>query len=403
MTDTIASELRDLSIGCYAACSVVNGVDGGVVKQVRLAEFFSGPGGLALGAHGAVGGPNADPELGGALDVRHAWAVDVDPDSCRTYQANVPGATHVMAEDVRDVVRHKLDYLPDFDGFAFGFPCNDFSTVGRHLGLGGEYGPLYQTGVEVLKRRQPDWFVAENVGGIRSANNGKAFEIILRDMRDAGYVVVPHYYRFENYGVPQSRHRVIVVGFKLEVAEHVGEFRPPAPTHGPGTELPYVTAGEALGRRYEPGVAHMERARMSPIVEERLAYINPGENAFTASLPPHLRLNVRGVTLSSIYKKLREDAPAYTVTGSGGGGTHMYHWAENRALTNRERARLQTFPDDFTFSGTRESVRKQIGMAVPVEGARAVFAAVFKTLLGIPYRSVASNLPGYMVESPTLH
>ena len=109
------------------------------------------------------------------------------------------------------------------------------------------------------------------------------------------------------------------------------------------------------------------------------------------------------MTLSSIYKKLREDAPAYTVTGSGGGGTHMYHWAENRALTNRERARLQTFPDDFTFSGTRESVRKQIGMAVPVEGARAVFAAVFKMLLGIPYKSVASNLPGYMVESPTLH
>lgn len=378
-------------------------MDGGIVDQVRLGEFFSGPGGLALGAHRAVSGLTADPELVGALEVRHAWAVDIDPDSCRTYRENVPGATHVMAADVRDVVRDQLDDLPDFDGFAFGFPCNDFSTVGRHLGLGGKFGPLYQTGVEVLSRRRPDWFVAENVGGIRSANNGRAFEIILRDMREAGYVVVPHYYRFESYGVPQSRHRVIVVGFKREVAERVGAFRPPAPTHGPGTGQPFVTAGKALSRPCAPGIAHTERPRMSPKVEERLAYINPGENAFTASLPPHLRLNVRGVTLSSIYKKLREDAPAYTVTGSGGGGTHMYHWAENRALTNRERARLQTFPDEFSFSGTRESVRKQIGMAVPVEGARAVFAAVFKALLDIPYESVASNLPEYMVESPTLH
>lgn len=373
------------------------------MDKIRLGEFFSGPGGLALGAHGAVSGPSADPELVGALEVEHAWAVDIDPDSCRTYQQNVPNAKHVVAADVREVVRDQLDELPDFNGFAFGFPCNDFSAVGRRRGLDGDYGPLYGAGVEVLERRKPDWFVAENVGGIRSANNGKAFGIILQDMREAGYTVVPHYYRFEHYGVPQSRHRVIVVGLRDDVADRVGEFRPPAPTHGPGTGRPFVTAGDALNRPYPPGVTHVERARQSVTVEERLAYIKPGENAFTASLPPRLRLNVRGVTISSIYKKLREDAPAYTVTGSGGGGTHMYHWAENRALTNRERARLQTFPDSFAFAGTRESVRKQIGMAVPVEGARAVFAAVFKTLLGIPYETMESTLPEFMFATPKIH
>jgi len=80
------------------------------------------------------------------------------------------------------------------------------------------------------------------------------------------------------------------------------------------------------------------------------------------------------------------------VTGSGGGGTHVYHFEEPRALTNRERARLQTFPDSYKFTGTKESVRKQVGMAVPVRGAQVVFEALFKTLSGIEYTSVDSNM-----------
>jgi len=84
--------------------------------------------------------------------------------------------------------------------------------------------------------------------------------------------------------------------------------------------------------------------------------------------------------LSMIYKRLKADEPSYTVTGSGGGGTHVYHWKENRALTNRERARLQTFPDDFEFLGGRESVRKQIGMAVPPVGAKIIFKRILETL-----------------------
>jgi DNA (cytosine-5)-methyltransferase 1 len=116
-----------------------------------------------------------------------------------------------------------------------------------------------------------------------------------------------------------------------------------------------------------------ELTKQSAVVVERLKHIKPGENAFTANLPEHLQLNVSGAKISQIYKRLRADKPSYTITGSGGGGTHVYHWSEPRALTNRERARLQTFPDNFEFLGTKESVRKQIGMAVPVEGAQVVF------------------------------
>ena len=84
--------------------------------------------------------------------------------------------------------------------------------------------------------------------------------------------------------------------------------------------------------------------------------------------------------MSNIYKKLKRNEPAYTVTGSGGGGTHMYHYSENRALTNRERARLQTFDDYYKFEGGKESVRKQIGMAVPVLGAKLIMNSIKKAL-----------------------
>ena len=124
---------------------------------------------------------------------------------------------------------------------------------------------------------------------------------------------------------------------------------------------------------YSPDALNNESTKQSPIVIERLNYIKPGENAFTANIPEHLQLNIKGAKISQIYKRLDPSKPAYTVTGSGGGGTHIYHWSEPRALTNRERARLQTFPDDYYFVGSKESVRKQIGMAVPCKGDKNYF------------------------------
>ena len=123
-----------------------------------------------------------------------------------------------------------------------------------------------------------------------------------------------------------------------------------------------------------------------------MSYIKPGQNAFTADIPEELQLKVRGAKISQIYKRLDPEKPAYTVTGSGGGGTHIYHWSEPRALTNRERARLQTFPDNFIFEGSKEQVRKQIGMAVPAEGAKIIFEAILRTFADIPYDYVEGNL-----------
>ena len=102
--------------------------------------------------------------------------------------------------------------------------------------------------------------------------------------------------------------------------------------------------------------------------------------------------NVPNVQLSHIYRRLLPNEPSYTVTGNGGGGTHMYHWDEPRALTNRERARLQSFPDHFMFHGKNNSIRSQIGMAIPPLGSHVIFEAILKTFAGIPYDNIPSNL-----------
>ena len=155
------------------------------------------------------------------------------------------------------------------------------------------------------------------------------------------------------------------------------------------------TCAEALAN-IPATAANQEATKQSKVVQERLALIPEGMNVWQAEeaglLPPELRLNVKGARLSQIYRRLDSKKPAYTITGSGGGGTHVYHWSENRALTNRERARLQTFPDDFVFCGSKESVRKQIGMAVPCDGAQVILEALLKTFEGKAYQTVEASV-----------
>ena len=350
-------------------------------RPFRLGEFFCGPGGLACGALSArIENPN--------FRITHAWANDYDRQTCETYAENIcPDRREtVICHDVRTL---SLDdeALTPIDGFAFGFPCNDFSVVGEHKGIDGHYGPLYQYGVAVLKKFRPLWFVAENVGGLASANEGAAFKKILESMKGAGYRVYPHLYKFEDYGVPQARHRIIIVGVR---EDQPFAFFPPSPKALAARDNSSRTALE--NPPIPADAPNNEKTAMNTRVVERLRYIKPGQNAFSADLPEHLKLHVKGAKISQIYKRLDPAKPAYTVTGSGGGGTHIYHYEEPRALTNRERARLQTFPDAYLFTGSKESVRKQIGMAVPPRGARLIFESVLRTFAGIGYEHVVCNI-----------
>jgi DNA (cytosine-5)-methyltransferase 1 len=276
----------------------------------RLGELFCGPGGLAYGATTAAIEDDS-------YQIIHAWANDYDSDTCNTYRHNIcpKEPDSVICGDVRKL---DLENLPPIDALAFGFPCNDFSVVGEQKGFDGKFGPLYSYGVRVLKSHQPDWFLAENVGGLRSANEGNAFQVILNDMRKAGYRVYPNLYKFEEYGVPQARHRVIIVGIREDLPY---EFK--IPSTAPYADAD-VTCRTAIEQPPIPADAYNnEMTKQSAAVVERLQHIKPGQNAFTADLPDHLKLNVRGAKISQIYKRLDPEKPAYTVTGSGGGGTHI--------------------------------------------------------------------------------
>lgn len=338
----------------------------------RVGELFCGAGGLALAAKLAAEAL--------AVELEHVWAIDNNPWACATYARNIGG--QVICADVAEV---RFEELPDIDGLLFGFPCNDFSDVGEKLGLRGRFGPLYEYGVRCLEAKHPAWFVAENVAGLIKRDGGRVFALIRDDLRRAGpgYEVTAHLYRFEDYGVPQTRHRVVFVGIRRDMGL---KFRPPAPT----TAGRPVTAAEALAG-VERVVANNERTKESIRVVEMLRHIPPGGNAWHPNVPEHLRIKTN-CRLSQIYRRLHPDRPAPTVTARGGGGTGGYHWIEPRALTNRERARLQTFPDWFVFEGPRGEVRAQIGMAVPPRGGQVIIEALLKTLAGIPYETVEPNL-----------
>ena len=334
-------------------------------NSLKFGDLFCGPGGLSLGFEQAKGS-------GFYTKLTPVWSIDNHEDSCNTYKNNLCEQKNVKVY-CKDIKTFNLEQLDPIDILAFGFPCNDFSLVGEKLGFKGEYGPLYSYGVKILNLLSPDCFIAENVTGLSSANSGSAFEKIKSDLRNAGYHIWVDQYKFEEFGIPQSRHRIIIVGFKKSLKANFIKLNP---------TYELVTSGEALNNIPEDA-SNNEYTKQSSKVVERLKYIKPGRNVWDSELPKRLQLNVKGARLSNIYKRLDPTKPAYTVTGSGGGGTHMYHWRENRALTNRERARLQTFPDDFLFCGLKESVRRQIGMAIPPKFGKILGNRILQTFCSV--------------------
>jgi len=317
----------------------------------KIVSVFSGCGGLDLGFHDN--------------GYETVWANDNSEWAVKTFRKNIGDV--IVFDDIRKINPYTDSTIPGCDLILGGFPCQDFSVIWKQPGLSGERGGLYKNFLEFVGAKKPKAFVAENVKGLLTANKRKAMETIISDFAkiSPGYLVKPHLYNFAEYGVPQFRERVLIVGIRIDTGYH---FAHPKPTHGPGREQPYVTAGEAL----EGALAvpyNNKRINQMEKTTKMLELIPEGGN-FT-DIPKDSPYYVKGM-ISHVYRRIKRDEPAKTIIAAGGGGTWGYHYPEPRALTNRERARLQTFPDDFVFIGSLAEVRRQIGNAVPPKGVHAL-------------------------------
>jgi DNA (cytosine-5)-methyltransferase 1 len=309
----------------------------------KLLSLFSGCGGLDLGFKMAGYEP--------------VWANDFEHWSCETYKKNF--GDHVVEGSIVDIDFTKV---PDVDIITGGFPCQDFSMIYKRGGLETDRGNLYKQFVRAVKTKMPKVFVAENVKGLLTANGGKAIAQISKDFAELGYKLNINLYNFAEYNAPQLRERVLIVGIRHDVEF---DFHKPEPTR---TSENYVTAGEALiGVEKVP--YNNEHQNIKDKTRKMLQLIPEGGNF--SSIPKDNPLYVKGM-ISHVYRRLDRNKPSTTLIAGGGGGTWGYHFEEPRPLTNRERARLFGYPDDFQFIGSITEVRRQIGNSVPPVAAMVV-------------------------------
>lgn len=318
-------------------------------RKLKIMSLFAGCGGMDLGFLMAK-----HPKL--AYEI--VWANDFDKSACETYKKNF---NHdIICGDIWDI---DLDKTPEADVIIGGFPCEDFSVLRgeKRKGFKAKRGLLYTNFVEAVAKKLPMFFVAENVKGLLSMHKGWAIKKIKEDFErvdDIGYDVQYKLINFADFGVPQNRERIIIIGIRKDLNI---KFEFPEPTHKNNP----LTVKEAL-KDVEQVIANNERLKVLPSTVEKLKKIPAGGNY--KYLPDHANRN----WMSLIYKRLHPDKPSPTIVACGGGGTWGYHYEEPRPLTNRERARIQTFPDSFEFAGGITEVRRQIGNAVPPLGIKPI-------------------------------
>lgn len=302
---------------------------------MKVVSLFSGCGGMDIGFIWA--------------GYKVIWANDIDRDACETYRLNI--GNHIIEDDIANI---DLSTIPKCDVILGGFPCQDFSMIWKRGGIETKRGNLYQYFVKAVSLKQPKIFVAENVRGILTVNKGKAINQIIKDFKGCGYNIYPDVYNFANYGTPQLRERVLIIGIRKDIYFY---YQKPKETHN---STNYVTSGEAL-KGVEKAFHNNEYLNIREKTREMLKLIPEGCN-FEA-IPKDSPYYVKGM-ISHVYRRLDRNKPATTIIAAGGGGTWGYHYEEPRPLTNRERARLFGYPDNFKFIGKTASVRKQIGNSV---------------------------------------
>jgi len=274
-------------------------------NRPKILSLFSGCGGLDLGF------------VQQGFEV--VWANDNEHWSCETYKRNF--GNHILEGDIADI---DFNNTPDCDLITGGFPCQDFSMIWKRGGLGTNRGNLYKHFVRAVATKKPKAFVAENVKGLLTANNGMAIRQIVKDFQNVdgvGYRIYINLFNFAEYGVPQLRERVLIIGIRSDIPY---EFKKPEPTHKLGG---YVTTKEAL-KNVEKVPWNNERMAIKERTKKIISLIHPGGN-FT-DIPANDPYYVKGM-ISHVYRRLHPDKPSTTIIAGGGGGTWGYHYKGARS------------------------------------------------------------------------
>ena len=304
------------------------------MEKLKVASLFCGCGGTDVGLLGDFDFLGKHYESNGMEIV---YANDIDDNACNIFKENFG-----ITPDNRDIREVKSEEIPEFDILTGGFPCQSFSIIAQNpkrLGVKDERGKLFFEMCRILRERQPKCFIAENVKGILTSNKKSAFPLIMKEFEESGYDVQYRILNSANYGVPQKRERVIIVGFRKDL--NVNFSFPDVEIEDENNFAPLKKVIEKkVDEKYffsERAVAGMMKKRES-MNKGRAQDINKPCNTVGAHLAK--------VSLNSTDPVLMEDK-------------------RYRRFTPREVARIQSFPDDFELVGSEAAQYRALGNAIP--------------------------------------
>lgn len=306
----------------------------------KIVSLFSGCGGAD---RGILGNFTFNNKHYNALPFTIEYAIDIDKKALETHKANFE-CDNVICDDIRNIASNDI---PNHDVLVGGFPCQSFSTVNPTKDPFDERANLYKEMARIAKDKQPKIIIAENVKGLMTLHKGAIFNRVVKEFENAGYKVKAQLLNAANYGVPQKRERVIIVGIRNDINK---EYSFPEITHSlVGVPKPWVPLGDVIDKlelddqKYyfsKKAVEGMKNAKNN--MKRGLAQdLNSPSLTITSHLAK-VSINSRDPVL---LVKPEEDC--------------------YRRFTPREAARIQSFPDDFKFIGSEGDAYRQIGNAIP--------------------------------------
>ena len=337
-------------------------------KPIRTLSLFSGGGGLDIAFHDC------------GFDI--AEMIEVEPKYVETLRANSQKGK--MLEGSKVICTDIRDYEPSshlgVDFIIGGPPCQTFSAAGRRaagvLGTDDPRGTLFAEYARLLRQLQPIGFLFENVYGITGAQDGKAWEEVQAAFNSVGYTIHFRVLDAADYGVPQHRERLFIVGTKE------GGYLFPYPTHGPDSigQNPFYKAGEAVSGVDKTGTVKEIGGKYGHLLND----IPPGLNYsfYTKEMGHPKPVFSWRTKFSDFLYKADPDSPVRTVKAQGGQYTGPFSW-ENRFFTIAELKRLQTIPDEYDITGGRQVVIEQIGNSVPPQIGRILALSILDQILKI--------------------